>query len=171
MIPNDNDLGASVPVADPDLIRKLRELVEAQTVASLGTLHDGVPYVSMVPFALLAGAPAFVIHVSGLAAHTRDMLASPQVSLMVMALPSPEVPPQALARATFQGVAAPIPVEAPIHGAAKQAYLSRFPASAQTFELGDFALFAIRPASARFVGGFAQAKTLGAEGLARALAG
>lgn len=157
-------------MADPDLIRKLRELVEAQTVASLGTLHEGAPYVSMVPFALLAGAPAFVIHVSGLAAHTRDMLANPQVSLMVMAVPSPEVPPQALARVTFQGEAAPIPEDAPIHRAAKHAYLARFPSSAQTFELGDFALFAIRPTSARFVGGFAQAKTLGPEGLAQALA-
>lgn len=157
-------------MADPDLIRKLRELIEAQAVASLGTLHDGAPYVSMVPFALLAGGPAFVIHVSGLAAHTRDMLANPQVSLMVMAVPSPEVPPQALARVTLQGEAARIPDDAPIHRAAKQAYLSRFPSSAQTFELGDFALFAIRPTSARFVGGFAQAKTLGPDGLAEALA-
>jgi hypothetical protein len=44
-----------------------------------------------------------------------------------------------------------------------------FPQSAQTFELGDFALFAIRPKLARYVGGFAQAKTIGAEGLAQAL--
>lgn len=157
-------------MADPDLIQKLRELIDAQAVGSLGTLHDGAPYVSMVPFALLPGGPAFVIHVSALAAHTRDMLANPQVSLMVMAVPSPEVPPQALARVTLQGEAARIPDDAPIHRAAKQAYLSRFPSSAQTFELGDFALFAIRPTSARFVGGFAQAKTLGPEGLAQALA-
>lgn len=123
----------------------------------------------MVPFALLPGGPGFVIHVSGLAAHTRDMLANPQVSLMVMAVPSPEVPPQALARVTLQGEAARIPNGATIHRAARQAYLSRFPSSAQTFELGDFALFAIRPTSARFIGGFAQAKTIGPEGLAEAL--
>ena len=58
-----------------------------------------------------------------------------------------------------------IPDDAPIHAAARAAYLARFPQSAQTFELGDFALFAIRPASARFIGGFAQAKTIGPEGL------
>ena len=78
--------------------------------------------------------------------------------MMVMAVPSAEVSSQALARVTFQGEARPIPVEAPIHAAAKRAYLARFPSSAQTFELGDFALFAIRPTTARYVGGFAQAR-------------
>ena len=47
----------------------------------------------------------------------------------------------------------------------------RFPQSAQTFELGDFALFAIRPRSLRYVGGFAQAKTVTPEGFAEALGG
>lgn len=156
-------------MADPELSRRLRALLDAQTVASLGTLHEGEPFVSMVPFALLPAGAGFVIHVSGLASHTRDMLAHPQVSLMVMAVPGAADSPQALARVTVQGEAVRIPQEAPVHGAAKQAYLSRFPSSAQTFELGDFALFAIRPASARFVGGFAQAKTIGPEGLAEAL--
>jgi hypothetical protein len=158
-------------VADPELIRRVRALLASQSVASLGTLHDGAPFVSMVPFALLPKAAGLAIHVSALAAHTKDMLANPQVSLMVMAMPSPEVPPQALARVTIQGEAVRIPEEAPVHAASKAAYLARFPQSAQTFELGDFALFAIRPASARFVGGFAQAKTIGPEGLAEVLAG
>ena len=156
-------------MADTDLARRVRSLLDSQSVGALGTLHDGAPLGSMVPFALLPGEPAVVIHVSGIAAHTRDMLANPQVSLMVMAVPSPEVPPQALARVTLQGEATRIPQDAPIHATAKEAYLLRFPSSAQTFHLGDFALFAIRPAKARFVGGFAQAKTIGPETLAAAL--
>ena len=162
---------------DPDLSKRLRDLITRQEVAALGTLHDGAPFVSMVPYALLPEGAGFVIHVSSLAAHTKDMVASPAVSLMVMAQPSPEVPPQALARVTIQGQAvrispAPLGVghnEAPIHEMAKRLYLERFPQSAQTFELGDFALFAIRPRQARFVGGFAQAKTVTAESLAEAL--
>ena len=154
---------------DPDLSTRLRTLIRSQEVAALGTLHDGAPFVSMVPYALLPEGAGFVIHVSALASHTKDMVASPAVSLMVMAAPSPEVPSQALARVTIQGEAVRIPSEAPIHEMAKRLYLERFPQSAQTFELGDFALFAIRPRSARYVGGFAQAKTLTAEGLARAL--
>jgi len=154
---------------DPELSNRLRALIGSQEVAALGTLHDGEPFVSMVPYALLPEGAGFVIHVSALAAHTKDMVASPAVSLMVMAAPSPEVPPQALARVTIQGEAVRIPGEAPTHEMAKRLYLERFPQSAQTFELGDFALFAIRPRQARYVGGFAQAKTVTAEGLAEAL--
>jgi putative heme iron utilization protein len=111
----------------------------------------------------------FVIHVSALAAHTRDMIESPAVSLLVTATLTPEADPTALARVTIQGDAVRIPDGAPIHEIAKAIYLERFPQSAQTFALGDFALFAIRPRSARYVGGFAQAKTITAEGLAEAL--
>ena len=39
----------------------------------------------MVPFALLPGGSGFVIHDSQLAAHTRDMLSSPHVRLLVVA--------------------------------------------------------------------------------------
>ena len=154
---------------DPDLSQRVRTLIQGQQVAALGTLHEGEPYVSMVPYALLPQGAGFVIHVSALAAHTRDMVASPQVSLMVTAAPSAGVPPQALARITVQGEAVRIPAEAPIHEVARRLYLERFPQSAQTFELGDFAIFAIRPRQARYVGGFAQAKTITAEALAEAL--
>lgn len=154
---------------DRELAQRLRDLVESQEVASLGTLHGGEPYVSMVPFALMPEGAGFVVHVSSLAAHTKDMLASPAVSLMIMAARGPDVSPQALARVTVQGDAVRIPEEAPIHAVAKAIYLERFPQSAQTFDLGDFALFAIRPRSARYVGGFAQAKTITAESLAEAL--
>ena len=156
-------------MADPELVRRLRALLDSQPVAALGTLHDGAPYVSMVPFALLHDPPGLVIHVSGLAAHTKDMLADARVSMMVMAVPDADVTPQALARVTLQGEATWLADDAPSHAAAREAYLARFPSSAQTFELGDFAMFAIRPTTARFIGGFAQAKTIGPETLAAVL--
>lgn len=156
---------------DAELAQRLRAIFEQQEVGSLGTLHDGAPFVSMVPFALLPGGMGFVIHVTALAAHTKDMLADSRVSLMVMADRRADVPAQALARVTVQGDAMPIPGDAPIHALAKATYLARFPQSAQTFELGDFALFAIRPRSLRYVGGFAQAKTITADGFATAMGG
>jgi hypothetical protein len=152
---------------DSELAQSLRSLLETQRIASLGTLHQGEPYVSMVPFALLPGGSGFVIHVSQLAGHTKDMLARPEVSLLVIAPQSPEVPPQALARATIQGDAIQCAEQTPGHAEAKQAYLSRFPHSSTMFGLSDFSLFAIRPRSIRFVGGFAQAKTITPEGLAK----
>ena len=125
----------------------------------------------MVPFVLLPRGPDFVIHVSALAAHTRDMLASARVSLMVVARESEGVPPQAVARLTIQGEARQIPDDHSSWSEARQAYLGRCPDSAQTFGLGDFSLFAIRARQCRFVGGFAQARTLTGEGLATILAG
>ena len=156
---------------DLDHAQGLRALLETQRIAALGTLQAGEPYVSMVPFAVLADGTALVIHVSRLAAHTKAMLADPRVSLMVVQRQAPDVAPQELARVTIQGDALQLAGSASGIAEAKAAYLSRFPESEMTFELADFSLFAIRPRSARFVGGFAQAKTFTAEGLARALAG
>jgi putative heme iron utilization protein len=153
----------------PAYAQPLRDLLRAQPVASLGTLHQGQPYVSMVPLAMLPGGAGFVVHVSQLAAHTKDMLSSPQVSLLVIAPPAPGVTPQELARVTIQGEAVQVTEATPGHGEAKAAYLSRFPDSAQTFGFSDFSLFAVIPISIRFVGGFAQATTLTAETLARVL--
>lgn len=145
---------------NPAYAQTLRNLLRTQQVASLGTLHKGHPYVSMVPFAILPGGLGFVIHVSQLAAHTRDMLSSPRVSLMVVAPPTPETPAQALARVTIQGEAVQYTDSSEGHAEAKAAYLSRFPQSADMFAFSDFSLFAILPSSIRFVGGFAQATTI-----------
>jgi hypothetical protein len=154
---------------NPAYAQTLRELLRTQEVAALGTLHNGLPYVSMVPFALLPGGSGFVIHVSQLAAHTKDMLLSPQVSLLVIAPPTPDVPVQGLARITVQGRAVQCTDAAEGHAEAKAAYLSRFPQSAELFSFADFSLFAILPDSIRFVGGFAQATTLSPETLAEVL--
>jgi putative heme iron utilization protein len=155
---------------NPDLANVLRSVLGTQRIASLGTLHQGEPYVSMVPFALLPGG-VFVIHVSALAAHTKDMRASPRVSLLVIAPQDAQTPPQAVARVTIQADAEPLYDAMPEHAQARAAYLERFPQSAQTFELSDFSLVALRPRSLRVVGGFAQAKTVTPEGLARVLSG
>ena len=154
---------------NPAYAQTLREILRTQQVAALGTLHNGQPYVSMVPFAILPGGSGFIIHVSQLAAHTKDMLLSPQVSLLVVAPPTPDVPAQALARITIQGRAAQVADATEGHAEAKAAYLARFPQSAELFSFADFSLFAILPDSIRFVGGFAQATTLSPETLAEVL--
>ena len=155
---------------DPAHAQALRSILQGQELAALGTLHGGEPFVSMVPFALLPDA-TFVLHVSALAAHTRDMLAHPAVSLLVTAPRESGVSAQAVARVTVQADAAPLAEEDPRHAEARRAYLARFPQSEVTFGLGDFSLFAARPRTARFVGGFAQAKTVTADGLRKVLAG
>jgi putative heme iron utilization protein len=153
----------------PEQADSLRAILLEQRVAALGTLHDAQPFVSMVPFALVGHGAALVIHVSQLAAHTRDMLLHPQVSVLVMAPPGPGTLPQALPRVTLQGEAEQLAEDEPLYAAARAAYLARFPDSEPMFGFGDFSLFLIRPSSLRLVGGFAQARTLAPEDLVAAL--
>jgi len=148
---------------------RLRDLVRGQTIAALGTLHGGEPYVSMVPYALADDGSGFFIHVSRLAAHTRDMEASPRVSLLVVA--REEGMPQSRARVTVQADARPLPMHSAEYVAARASYLERFPDAAHIFELGDFSIFRITPVTARVVGGFGQAFSIGAESFAEALRG
>lgn len=154
---------------DPQQADQLQQLVYAHTVGALGTLHEGRPFVSMVPFAVLPDGSAFVVHVSSLATHTRDMLASSHVSLMVMDAPRPDVVAQAVARLSVQGAARKLEASDETYAAARASYLARFPDSAYLFDFADFALFAIEPESARWVGGYAQARTIGADTLAEIL--
>ncbi len=155
----------------PEHAASLRSIVLGQRVAALGTLHDAQPFVSMVPFALVDDGAGLVVHVSRLAGHTRDMLLHPQVSLLVMAPATEDVPPQALPRVTVQGEAQALDDGDALYPAARAAYLARFPESEPMFGFGDFSLFVIRPASLRLVAGFAQARTLAPEDLIAAVRG
>jgi hypothetical protein len=149
----------------------LAGLLRGRTVAALGTLRAGAPYVSMVPFAVLAGGDAFVIHVSRLATHTKDMLDDPRVSLLVMQAEGEGVPAQALARVTILGEAREMEKGSEEARASREAYITRFPEAQPLTEFADFSFFAIRPSGARLVAGFAQAMSVTAETLAKALRG
>ena len=147
----------------------LARLVRSRTVAALGTLNAGAPFVSMVPFAVLPTGDAFVIHVSRLAMHTKDMREDPRVSLLVMQAEGEGVAPQALARVTILGEAREMEKGSEEERACREVYLARFPEAEPLTGFGDFSFFAIRPARARFVAGFAQAMSVTAETLAQAL--
>jgi heme iron utilization protein len=138
----------------------LRSLLESQQVAALATLHDGEPAVSMVPYALLPRGQGFVIHVSRLAAHTADMITNPAVGLLVIAPLVAATPAQATPRASIQGKAHRCDKDSPEYSQARELYLSRFPQSEEMFGFADFSLFVIAVHSVRFVGGFAQARSV-----------
>lgn len=147
----------------------LRALLQRQDIASLGTLRRDEPFVSMVPYALLADG-AFVVHVSRLATHTRDMEEHPGVSLMVVAEREPGVPAQGVPRATLQADAQACAPDAPRYAEARAAYLARFPDTEFMFGFADFSLFVLVPRSVRFVAGFAQAGSLTGEAYGQLMA-
>ena len=155
---------------DP-LAAVLRSLLLDRRTAALATLHEGRPAVSMVPFAVDVGPEGLrlVTHVSGLAAHTRQMRAAPEVCLLLTAAESPGTMPQALPRVSIPARAEFIPPDHPEHPPLKAAYLARFPDAADLFQLGDFSIVAFVPEPARLVAGFARAMTLPPEALAAAI--
>ncbi len=160
---------------DDTLNDLLRRLVRNRTVAALGTLDAGDPFVSMAPYVLHGTGADFLIHVSGLSAHTRQMLEHPRVSLMVttaegaVAEDGTAIQPQALPRVTAQGDATRLDSNSDRYASGKSAYLERFPSARQMFELPDFSLFTISPRSVRFIAGFGKAHSLNAQTWARIL--
>jgi heme oxygenase (biliverdin-IX-beta and delta-forming) len=149
--------------------RLAAELVRRCKVAALGTLHDGAPGVSMVPYSIIEDPFAFVVLVSALSAHTKEMLGDPNVALMIMEPETDSKPPHTLARACMQGRAEPLSQNHSRFGAARAAYSARFPDMVGLFELGDFMLFAIAPATVRVIAGFAQAASITPASIARSV--
>ncbi len=154
---------------DEAAIESIRELVLGRATGALGTLHGGAPFVSMLPFAVAADGSSLLVHVSRLAQHTVDMLRDPRVSFLIVQPESDGTLPQALERVTVQGEARELSRDLPGYTEGRAAYLARHPQAEQMFGFGDFSLFAIRPLSARYVGGFARAMNVSAGDLARAL--
>jgi putative heme iron utilization protein len=155
---------------EPRLNRALRELLNTQRVAALGSLNaDGSPFVSMVPYAIEPESACLVIHVSLLAPHTRNLLSAPTVSVMVM---QPELvgePVHALPRVSMDGNAQRLAPDSPAWLAARAVYLARFPEAEPMTHLGDFSFVAIHVNGARQVAGFGTARPLDAQELAGVL--
>ena len=152
------------------LTRELRALLQAQRVASLGTIgQDGAALVSMVPFAIEPELGRIVIHISDLAAHTRNLQARPRVSSMVMRAEVSGEPVHALPRVTFDGIATVLKVETDAWQRCRATYLQRFPDAELMTQLPDFKFVALEATGARQVSGFGSARSIGEEEVRLAL--
>jgi putative heme iron utilization protein len=155
---------------EPRLVRALRELLRAQRVAALGTLGpDGAPQVSMVPFAIAPEPACLVLHVSGLAAHTRNLELAPRVSVLVMQAEVSGAPVHALARVSLEARAEVLQPETPAWTLCRAAYLARFPEAEPMTQLGDFRFVALHPSGARHVAGFGAARSVDTDELEQVL--
>jgi putative heme iron utilization protein len=155
---------------EPRLSRLLRDMLNTQRVASLGTLNaEGGPFVSMVPFAIEPEAACLVIHVSLLAPHTRNLLTHPAVAVMVMQPEVADEPVHALPRVSMDGTAGRLQPQSPSWHAARAVYLARFPEAEPMTQMEDFHFVAIHLTAARQVAGFGTARPLDAQDLASVL--
>jgi heme iron utilization protein len=135
-------------------------LMRSQRVAALGTLREDSPFVSMVAYAAEPDFGGLLVHLSQLAAHTKQLLAAPRSSLLIGERDDDRDDPQTLARITLVGAATPITAESAAFTAARACYLARLPAATPLFDFPDFVLFRFVPSEARYVGGFARIYTL-----------
>lgn len=152
------------------LTRALRDLLASRRTAALGTLDEhGAAFVSMVPFAVDTTERSLIIHVSGLAAHTRNLQRTPRASVLVCDSEAAGEPVHALPRVTLDTLACSTEPGSPEAQACREAYLLRFPEAEPMTALGDFRFVRLRPLGARQVAGFGAARSLDAAEVARAL--
>lgn len=150
----------------------LRALLHTQRVAALGSVDaEGTPQVSMVPYALahLPEGCVMVLHVSGLAAHTRHLQTQPQACLMVMQAEVAGQAVHALPRVSLNVLAQTLSDTHPAYAACRSAYLKRFPEAEDMTQLPDFRFLMLTIAQARHIAGFGAARSLDAQDVQRVL--
>jgi len=150
--------------------QKLASLIRGQRWAALATLAEGAPAASMVAYVPEADFGGFLLHLSRLAPHTRNLLADPRASLAITEPDPGRGDPQTLARVTIHGTVLQLPRDSHEYAAGRALYLQRLPDAERLFGFGDFMLFRLVPDGARYIGGFARAWSLGGEELRAAAA-
>jgi putative heme iron utilization protein len=121
------------------LTPSLCALLARRRTAALGTVDAaGAAFVSMVPFAIDPASASLVIHISALAAHSQNLQARPQASLMVADGEVAGEPVHALARVSVEVVAMWAEPASALAAQCRATYLARFPEAEPMTTLGDF---------------------------------
>ena len=145
--------------------RLMLALIRDRRWAALATQGPDGPDASWIAYVPEPDCSGFLLHLSTLSAHTRNLLAHPRAGLTISEPERDDEDPQTLARVTIQGEIATIPRDHPDYPSAALCYQERLPASVPRFEFGDFLLLRLIPVRVRFIGGFARAYTLDYDGL------
>ena len=145
--------------------RLMLTLIRDRRWAALATQGPDGPDASWVAYVPEPDCSGFLLHLSTLSAHTRNLLAHPRAGLSISEPERDDEDPQTLARVTIQGEIATIPRDHPDYPSAALCYQERLPASVPRFKFGDFLLLRLIPVRVRFIGGFARAYTLDYDGL------
>ncbi len=145
---------ATNPASEPSHAERVRTLVAGQTRGALATLcvdPPGTPFGSIVTYGL-DGQGRPVSFVSTLAEHTRNLLADPRASLLVLEAVPDGSDPLAAGRATLLGRLERVGDDVEVESA-KQAYLAANP-QAFYVSYGDFLCVRLEVEQVRYVGGF-----------------
>lgn len=148
----------------------LVSLIRDHRWGALATLtDDGEPLASSVAFALAPEQDGFLLHLSRLAEHTRNLLSRPVAGLLIGEADPGGGDPQILRRLSVQSTVTALGADDAAYAAARDIYTSRFPHAEPRFGFADFDLFFLKPTRAHYVGGFARAFAVDADTLAAVL--
>lgn len=154
---------------DDSMRNRMQRLLRERRWAALATSDAaGTPMASMVGYVMGNDNRVIYLHLSRLAAHTGNLLANGKAALVISENDAEHGDPQELARVTLQGHVSVVARDSDEYRCARDRYLERLPASERLFEFPDFILFRLDVEQARFVGGFAQARSFSAAELCAA---
>jgi putative heme iron utilization protein len=146
------------PTAKFDSVQTAKSLIRSGKQGALATLAQGTgdPYCSLVNVATAPdGSPVLLI--SGLAIHTKNVLADPRVSLMIDERRSGD--PLEGARVMIAGRAEKVTDEIALE-LIRRRYLLRHPSAEQFVGFPDFSFFRIAVRDVHLVAGFGRIVTL-----------
>jgi len=131
-------------------------LLNNTRTAFLSTQGDKSPETSMCPYAVFQGD--IVLHLSALAKHSKNLINSNQVGLMVCTPESPGNSPLALPRLSFTGQIQTVPEAEQVDY--QKAYLQNIPDAEPLFSFPDFTLYRFKVGAVFWVGGFGKARQI-----------
>lgn len=135
-----------------DQLVSVRTFVRARQYGVLSTLSvdvPGYPFGSITPY-VVTHEGVLVILVSGIAQHTKNLVACSKASVLVSDEKADDK--QAAGRVTVIGDVAPVPDHS--IEAVKARYLRRFPGHRSYNQAHEFRYFQLSPVRVRFIGGF-----------------
>jgi putative heme iron utilization protein len=132
-----------------------RQLLLQESFGVLSTISldvPGYPFGSVTPYCVDRDCQP-VVYISGIAQHTRNIIANPKVSLTIVAPNNDSDDVQARGRLTLLADARPVD---PTDTAIRDRYLRYFPSAVQYEGTHDFSFYRLGLVRARFIGGFGQ---------------
>jgi catechol 2,3-dioxygenase-like lactoylglutathione lyase family enzyme len=159
-------LEPQMPAPSKDLLQpvddaarsRLGALVADHRQAVLATLDsESAPYTAMTAYVHQPEAGGFLIHLSELSAHKRQLRANPRCSLMIFEPDDGQGEVLQRCRLSLSCQARLLPKDGPDYATAQLAYLERLPGHAMMFGLGDFDLFLLEPQGGLMNAGFGRA--------------
>jgi len=139
-----------------DWKQAIQALLQSTQIAFLSTMGKKSPETSMCPYAVLNSD--IVLHLSGLAQHSKNIQTHQQVGLMICTPETKASSPLALPRISFTGTIKQ--VEESEQEPCQEAYLNHIPDAQPLFAFPDFKIYRIQVAEIKWVGGFGKARKI-----------